>query len=1037
MKPDGVKRISRRTKWLIWAGVVLLLYTIAGFLVVPAIVKAQLLQRLPVLTKRQASVDRVKFNPYVLSLTIDGLALKETNGDVFASFSELYINFQLSSIFKRAFVFKEISLKDPFAQMTYLTNGTFNFSDLLTNNAPVTPPPASAKPALPPRMVVYHLLITNGAVAFTDMTRKTPFKIRYQPIDVSLRDFTTLPDESSGYSISAVGDSGESFAWTGKLTVSPLASEGGFQLHGLDLGKFGAYSRDYARFEISGKVDVSLHYRYDPATNALNFEITNAAVALKGFDLKTLDTGEHVVTIPNLSVAQVRASLAGHTAEIGEIESEAGSLLVRQNHDGTINLLAALVPQSIKPAPAPASNPPVPPGSPWIAKIDDITFKDYAIKVEDKVPAIPAAFGVDHLEIHLQNISNISNAPVQTAVSLRLQNTGLIGVSGSATLLPPSADLQIGVTNLDVRLAQPYLHEQVKMALARGALNVSGHARYAPATLVDFQGNVSVTNFAVTDELAFDNLATWDLLEVNGIDAGVKPLKVHIGRIKFSNPSHYAVVEPDHRLNILSIVPEKKGAPVSTSAPAAPAGGGLPDLQFGELAFTGASLHFVDRSIEPQATFDVESADGSVKNISSRLETPATVEVKGRVNEFSTFNVTGRLNPMPDKLFIDTTVTFTNTGLTPLSPYTEKYVGRPLEKGKLSLALHYQINKMALNARNDIFVDQLTLGAKNDSTNATHLPVKLAIALLKDRHGRIKLDIPVQGSLNDPKFKIGPIIWGVVENLLVKAATSPFSLLGSMFGGGKELSIPFAPGKFDIATNNAKTLEALATSLYDRPELTLEINGSVDPAADTGVMKEAKFERELKTLDLKELAAAGKPTVSVDELQLQPADISRLIPVLYSNTLGIYHPPAATNQTTNTPSAPLTPKPAVAAAPAPKKTPKALFFTHGASLLEREPAPPAPPLPMAPVQAAATNAPPAPPSGAPQQSDLEIMRARLLDAMTVTQDDFRDLMRQRARQVESYLLKTGKVTADRLFITAPRPVDARSKGTDQAALTLD
>ncbi len=1029
MKTDRAAGMSKRTKWLIALVTAFVLYTVVGFFVVPAIIKAQLLKRLPELTKRQASIERVKFNPFVLSLTIDNLALKEANGNVFSSFGELYVNFQLSSIFKRAFVFDEISLTDPLAQITYLGSGAFNFSNLLTNQARAPAPATAPKPQELPAVLVYHLRITNGAVAFTDLTRKTPFNIRYQPINASLTDFTTRRDKRSPYGIFASSDNGETFGWKGRVTINPLQSSGTFRLGGLKLDKYNPYSQDYALFEITdGTVDVTADYHYDSASNALDLQVSNAAIFLNKFKLKEPDTGEEVVSIPALTIEGAQASLAARTAEIGLIKSSGGSILVRQGNDGKINLLKNLVLPAANPAPAAAA--PASTGPAWSAKIDEIRFDDYSIKAEDKAPPKPAVFNIDKLGFDLKNISNASNAPVALAAGLRLQGTGDIGLNGAVTLMPLSAEVVVGVTNLDLRVGQPYVEEQVKMAIARGGLNINGHARFSPGKintpLVSFVGDVSINNFEVTDEVLYDPLVEWDSFDITGIDVALQPDKFHVDRIKVVKPKHTAIVEPDGRLNILTILPEKKAGPKQTNA-APPAK--LPEITLGELVFENAAVHFVDKSLEPNCTFDVEESSGSVKNISSLIDTPSEFSVKGRVEESSTYSVGGRINPMPDNLFLDATFVLTNTGLTSFSPYTEKYVGRPLNKGKLSVALRYKINKKALDATNDIFVDQLTLGAKNGSTNATKLPVKLAIALLKDRHGRIKLDVPVNGQIDNPKFKVWPIIRGVIVNLAVKAATSPFSLLGSMFGGGPELSfVAFDPGKSDIPAGETNKLGTLTKALFNRPELTLEINGSVDPAKDRDIMVRAKFDRQIKALYLKELTDAGKPTLAENEISLSTNDYSRLLAMAYSNTFGAYHPPGA-NQSTN----------AVASEPVKKIAPPApppgpSFFGHAAARVARieleQPAPTTPVTPTPPPALSATNAPIAP-------SELEDMEQQLIQKIEITSDDYRQLMKDRARHVEEYLLKSGQVTADRLFITAPRPMDANSKGEDRVNMSLD
>ncbi|MGA2435842.1 MAG: DUF748 domain-containing protein, partial [Bryobacteraceae bacterium] len=308
------KRLAR-FKWPVRIGVVLFLYTLAGFFLVPAIIKSQMLKRLPALTKRQVAIEQVKFNPYALSLTIRGLSLKEPNGEVFSSFDELYVNFQLSSIFKRKWVFAEISLKRPFVQVTYREDGNFNFANLISNPEP---PPPKGPPSPPPALVVYQLSITNGVVAFADLKRKTPFQTRFAPIQVNLTNLTTVRDSNSPYSFVARTGEGEEFAWSGSISINPLRSAGSFRLGGLKPGKYSTYAHDFVRFEIAdGTLDVAADYRYDSATNALDLSVSNAAVRLTKLELKTPDTGETVLAIPSLSIEQAEAGVAGRTARVG------------------------------------------------------------------------------------------------------------------------------------------------------------------------------------------------------------------------------------------------------------------------------------------------------------------------------------------------------------------------------------------------------------------------------------------------------------------------------------------------------------------------------------------------------------------------------------------------------------------------------------------------------------------------------------------------------------------------------------------------
>jgi len=1050
---------KKRVKWLRILAIALVLYTIVGFFVVPAVIKSQMLKRLPALTHRQASVEQVKGNPYAMSLTIRGFALKETNGEVFSSFDEFYINFQpVASLFHWAIVFKDISLKQPFAQATHNADGTFNFANLIPTNAVAAPPPSTNPPGPPPRVIIYHLSVTNGGVAIADLNRKEVFRTEFTPINLDLTNLTTIRDRTSPYLFIARTGEGESFAWDGSVTVNPLRSAGKFRLAGISLKKYSPFSHDYARYDIAGGVvDVSADYNYDSVTNILNLSISNAAVHVEKLDLKSPDTGESLIAIPLFSITDTEASVARQTARVGLIKSSGGSLLVRREADGLINLLSLLN----LPTNAPAANPnatptvtnstaPVATAPPWVAHIDEIAFDNYSFKIEDKQPAQPATFNIDQLGFDLKNVSNVTNTPVAASLLLRFASNGFVAVNGSATLMPPSADLQINLTNIDIRPIEPYVHEQLKLVLTGGTFDMHGHARYAPpdpaAPLVNFTGDLSVSNFDTTDDVLFKDFLKWGALNVDGInatvDASMTP-KLRVDQVKFTGLETSLIVGPDRRANLQTILQlPVTGTNTATNTPAPTAVAvtkpatnaappkALPDVALGAFVLENASLHYADQSLEPHASFDVQEFGGTVSGLSSDPKSTAIVNFNGKVDARSPFTVSGKVNPLSTNLFVDIAVAFTNTELTPFSPYSGKFAGRPLEKGKLSFAVHYAINDKALKAENSFYVDQLTLGEKNNSPDATSLPVKLGIALLKDRNGRISIDAPLSGRTDDPKFKVGPIIWQVVINLLEKAATSPFSLLGAAFGGGEELSyVDFAPGQFDVATNEAVKLDKLATALYERPALSLEITGAVDPARDSIPIARHKLEQQLKTMWVKELTDSGKPAVSLDQVTLAPDEFERLLRKKYRTDLGRYVPtPPSTNAAdTNSIAAQL------AALPAENRGNRgsALLMTQESAGTKTTA-----PRKVASAGAPAVAAQPAVPLTR-AQLELADMEDQLVRKIEVTTDDFRDLMQQRANQVQAYLLKTQKVTGERLFIMTPKPVDAATKGQDRVNLSLD
>ena len=175
-----------------------------------------------------------------------------------------------------------------------------------------------------------------------------------------------------------------------------------------------------------------------------------------------------------------------------------------------------------------------------------------------------------------------------------------------------------------------------------------------------------------------------------------------------------------------------------------------------------------------------------IAGISTEQFQHADIDFNAMVDNVGPANITGTINPFSGTQTNEIKVSVKDMDLTPTSPYSGKFAGYRIAEGKLNLDLAYQIVGKKLKSKNVITLDQFTFGEKVDSPDATHLPVRLAIAILKDRDGKIVLDVPIEGSLDDPKFRIGKVVKRAIVNILEKVATSPFSLLGAMFGGGGE-----------------------------------------------------------------------------------------------------------------------------------------------------------------------------------------------------------------------------------------------------------
>jgi hypothetical protein len=306
------------------------------------------------------------------------------------------------------------------------------------------------------------------------------------------------------------------------------------------------------------------------------------------------------------------------------------------------------------------------------------------------------------------------------------------------------------------------------------------------------------------------------------------------------------------------------------------------NIKIETVTLQGGTIDFSDKSVNPEFSAKLSEIGGRVSGLSSEETSLADMEFRAKLNDYAPLEITGKINPLKKDLYVDLKARFKDMDLSPMTPYSGKYVGYTIEKGKLSFDLKYLIDKKKLDSTNVIFLDQFTLGDRVESPTATKLPVKLAIALLKDRNGEIKLDIPVSGSLDDPKFRIWGIIWQIIVNLITKAVTSPFALLGSIFGGGEELSyLEFDYGLATISEPNLKKIDTLIKALSERPALKLDIEGHVDLEKDREGLKQFLFQRKLKAQKLKEIVKKNQPAVPVDEVQIDPKEHEKYLKLAY------------------------------------------------------------------------------------------------------------------------------------------------------------
>lgn len=597
-----------------------------------------------------------------------------------------------------------------------------------------------------------------------------------------------------------------------------------------------------------------------------------------------IDLGERF-TVGGVAFKGIRVDLPGRQVDIAEARNTGTRARLLRNTDGRIEWLSPPALRTARAAPVrPAAK--AKEEKPWVGRIGKLAVDDFAFRFEDRTTQPVAIQEVEGLSLHGEGLTNAANQKGRIALKTTINQKGSLHVDGSLQVVPFDVALKVETVAVPLMPLEPYVSQFLNVSLSRGMVSNTGEvtARFEPAGLkAGYKGHVTLGDFLAVDKANSADFLKWRSLYFGGIDFRLEPMAVNIGEIALSDFYSRLILNKDGRLNLADIVkqPAGKAAEARPGTPAAaPAKGPLP-IRIAKVTLQNGTVNFSDFFVKPNYTVNVTRLGGRVNGLSSAPDTVADMELRGKYGNSAPVEILGKLNPLAAKSFLDIKAAITGVDLTGFSPYSGKYAGYAIEKGKLSLNVAYKLENNQLAAENRLFIDQFTFGDKVESPDATTLPVNLAISLLKNNRGEIDLNLPISGSLDDPEFSIGGLIIKVIVNLFLKAVTSPFALLGSMFGSGEELSnVEFAAGRTSIDAAASQKLESLAKALRERNALKLEITGRADPETDREGLKRVAVERAMKAEKLKDLKKAGEGK-SLDEIEIAPAEVKTYLTRAY------------------------------------------------------------------------------------------------------------------------------------------------------------
>lgn len=523
---------------------------------------------------------------------------------------------------------------------------------------------------------------------------------------------------------------------------------------------------------------------------------------------------------------------------------------------------------------------------PWAPEIKSIQLTNATLRYEDLSLAKVTPMLIDSLNLSLENIDPQGINPLHLTLQGQVNQHGSIKASGSLAWSPLAADLSLDLNSMDIVSLQGWLGDQLTALLTSGDVSFNGNVKTGGNPLkIEVKGQGKLASFNLIDSEKAHDLLHWKKLDIGQLNFINDPLRIDIGSIHLSDFFARMTILPDGTLNLKQIIRQEPKAPdtvattATASTPPVSTKQGAP-IHIDKIFLQNGSIKFNDRFIKPNYHANLTALTGQIGPLYSGKS--GKIDIRGKVSKTAPLQISGTIDPFSAELLLDIVAQVKDIDLPPLSPYSAKYIGYAIEKGKLSADVNYQVENGALAADNKIFLDQFTLGEKIDSEAGGSLPISLAIALLKNRRGEIDIHLPLKGSINDPDFNLGDIIFQALINLITKAITSPFSLLGSVMEGSEELSeIPYTPGFATIDESSVQRLQALADVLKDRPTLQLEISGHFDPETDHEGLKHAILQNTIKAYKLADDAKKGVAGGAIAQLTLTQEDYDKYLGIAY------------------------------------------------------------------------------------------------------------------------------------------------------------
>ena len=851
-------------KYLIGLAATIVVYAVLGFLVAPWLVKKTAIESISENLYAELDLGKVAINPFVLSLQIDEMRLTDNGGDALGTVDRIYINFQLSSLFRWALTFDEFHIRGPELFLARDASGALNVAGLLQEKTESEPIPVEEEDSSPPRLLIFDFAIHDSVVHWSDQVPVDPVETVFGPVNIVIAELNTLPQREGQQNVVITTETQGTLSWSGTLQLNPINSSGRATITGSHFPLTSAYMRHETGIDIvEGTADAALDYSVvteaDGSISAAvnNFNLAFSDVLVRSFHGKSDDSGSErdLFAFPRIELTGGAMRWPEQTVTIASVSIDDAVVSLYRDANGELDLgpsnAAAEPAPAVDEATAGESSDSSASEEQWKVALQQLSVNRLSLGLIDDSVVPQADIGLQSFDLGISGISNEPGASFQTVLNVVPRTGGSIALDGTMIVLPePLLDFAVTIDELQLAGAHPYLKTLADVNLDSGALNLSGRLQSSSAEPLLLSGDLAIVDFLITETDEGSRLGSWASFDVQKFAYSSAGETLEISEILFHQPYGDILIAADGSVN-LGRVQKGENTQQETSVDAAHQTETTADsaesplkVTIGRVAITEAAADFADLSLPLPFSAKIANLNGYMSTIATESSEPSTVLLEGAVDEFGFVRISGSITPLDTSRNTDLKVAFQNVAMPKFSAYTIPFAGREIATGKLDLDLGYKVTESELVGENRIVLRDLELGDKVPHPGAMSLPLGLAVALLKDPDGKIDIDLPVRGNVDDPEFRYGRVVLKALGTLIVKIVASPFALLGNLIGvEASDLEyITFLAGRADMTPPELERAGKLAEALALRPELVLELRGIIDRDVDGLALQSARLD---------------------------------------------------------------------------------------------------------------------------------------------------------------------------------------------------